>query len=51
VVNHYIQMSALAHSGQMRNAPAEFMNMSISSDDLAALVAFLQSLTEDYDDS
>ncbi|HZD47786.1 MAG TPA: hypothetical protein VE178_03500 [Silvibacterium sp.] len=51
VVNHYIAMSNLARSGAMRNAPPEFSNMSISSDDLAALVAFLQSLTEDYDDT
>jgi cytochrome c peroxidase len=51
VINHYIQMSALAHSGAMRNAPPEFANMSLSQDDVAALVAFLQSLTEDYDDS
>jgi cytochrome c peroxidase len=51
VVNHYISMSALAHAGQMRNAPPEFANMSLSTDDVAALVAFLQSLTEDYDDS
>ncbi len=51
VINHYIAMSALAHSGAMRNAPPEFANMSLSQDDLAALVAFLQSLTEDYDDT
>jgi hypothetical protein len=51
VVNHYILMSQLARSGEMRNAPAEFMGMSLSQDDLAALVAFLQSLTEDYDDA
>jgi cytochrome c peroxidase len=51
VVNHYIQMSQMAHNGLMRNAPAEFTNMSLSSDDVAALVAFLQSLTEDYDDT
>ncbi len=51
VINHYIAMSALAHSGAMRNAPPEFANMSLSQDDLAALVAFLQSLTEDYDDA
>ena len=51
VVNHYIQMSQLAHEGLMRNAPAEFANMSLSPDDEAALVAFLQSLTEDYDDA
>jgi cytochrome c peroxidase len=51
VVNHYIQMSELARNGSMRNAPPEFANMSLSADDLNALVAFLQSLTEDYDDA
>jgi cytochrome c peroxidase len=51
VVNHYIQMSQMAQNGLMRNAPAEFANMSLTSDDVAALVAFLQSLTEDYDDT
>jgi cytochrome c peroxidase len=51
VVNHYIQMSQLARSSAMRNAPPEFANMSLSQDDLAALVAFLKSLTEDYDDA
>ena len=35
----------------MRNPPPEFENMSLSSDDLNALVAFLLSLTEDYDDA
>jgi cytochrome c peroxidase len=51
VVNHYITMSRLAHANAMRNAPAEFANMSLSQDDLQALVAFLKSLTEDYDDA
>jgi cytochrome c peroxidase len=51
VVNHYIQASQLAHAGLLRNPPPEFTNMSLSQDDLAALVAFLQSLTEDYDDA
>ena len=51
VVRHYIAMASLAKAGTMRNAPAEFANMSLSNDDIAALVAFLQSLTEDYDDS
>jgi hypothetical protein len=37
--------------GQRRNPPAEFQNMSLSQSDLAALVAFLESLTEDYDDA
>jgi cytochrome c peroxidase len=51
VINHYILMSELARSGQMLNPPPEFANMSISADDVQALVAFLQSLTEDYDDA
>ena len=51
VIEHYIAVEALARSGQMRNAPPEFANMSISQDDIDALVAFLKSLTEDYDDS
>jgi cytochrome c peroxidase len=51
VVNHYINMSALARAGAMRNAPPEFANMSLTQSDVAALVAFLQSLTEDYDDA
>ena len=44
-------MSALARAGQMRNPPPEFSGMSISQDDVGALVAFLESLTEDYDDT
>jgi len=51
VVNRYIAMARLAKAGAMRNAPPEFKNMSLSQDDLAALVAFLKALTEDYDDS
>jgi cytochrome c peroxidase len=51
VIHHYLAMSVLAHTGAMRNAPPEFAHMSIGTDDLNALVAFLKSLTEDYDDS
>ncbi len=51
VISHYIRMSALARAGSMRNPPPEFVNMSFSAEDTAALVAFLQSLTEDYDDA
>ena len=51
VVNFYISSSQLARQGNLRNAPPEFQNMSISQSDMAALVAFLQSLTEDYDDN
>ena len=51
VVSFYIAVSQLARQGQLRNAPAEFQSMSLSQDDVAALVAFLASLTEDYDDT
>ncbi len=51
VVNFYINSSQLARAGLLRNAPVEFQGMSISAADLPALVAFLQSLTEDYDDA
>ncbi len=51
VIEHYIQMSTLAHEGLMRNPPPEFSHMSIDESDVQALVAFLKSLTEDYDDS
>ena len=51
MIEHYINMSQLAHSGAMRNAPPEFANMSLSQSDVTALVAFLVSLTEDYDDT
>jgi cytochrome c peroxidase len=51
VVQFYIHSSQLARQGLLRNAPAEFRDMSLSSDDLNALVAFLLSLTEDYDDA
>ena len=48
VVMFYIQTSQLARQGLLRNSPAEFQSMSISQADVAALSAFLASLTEDY---
>jgi hypothetical protein len=47
-VNFYIQSSQLAHQGLLRNPPPEFQAMSLDADDVAALSAFLLSLTEDY---
>jgi hypothetical protein len=41
----------LARQHLLRNGAPEFAAMSISAADLNALVAFLQSLTEDYDDT
>jgi len=51
VVNFYINVSQMARLGLLRNPPVEFRGMSLSPDDVAALVAFLESLTEDYDDT
>ena len=51
IVQFYINSFQLARQGLLRNAPAEFRNMSFSSEDVDALVAFLISLTEDYDDA
>ena len=51
VVTFYINSSALARQGKLRNAPVEFQQMSISPEDIPALAAFLASLTEDYDDA
>lgn len=51
VVLFYIKSSQLARQGQLRNPPPEFQGMSINQDDVAALTAFLASLTEDYDDT
>jgi cytochrome c peroxidase len=48
VVQFYVASSQLARQGMLRNAPPEFQGMSIDADDVAALSAFLASLTEDY---
>jgi hypothetical protein len=51
VVQFYINSSQLARQGLLRNPPPEFQQMSLSNEDLNSLVAFLLSLTEDYDDA
>lgn len=51
VIAFYVVNSQLAHQGLLRNAPPEFANMHLTNDDIAALAAFLKSLTEDYDDA
>jgi len=48
VIQFYIASSQLARLGQLRNPPLEFGGMSINQNDVAALSAFLASLTEDY---
>jgi cytochrome c peroxidase len=51
VVHFYINTSQLARQGLLRNGAVEFAAMSLSAEDLNVLVAFLKSLTEDYDDA
>lgn len=51
IVNFYIKSAQLARQGKLRNGAVEFAGMSINAADLDALVAFLKSLTEDYDDA
>jgi hypothetical protein len=51
VVQFYVRSSTLARAGLLRNAPPEFQGMSLSDSDVAAVAAFLASLTEDYDDA
>jgi cytochrome c peroxidase len=51
VIQFYINSSQLSRQSLLRNPPPEFQNMSIDQSDIAPLVAFLQSLTEDYDDT
>jgi hypothetical protein len=51
VVEFYVRSSALARAGTLRNAPVEFQGMSLNDSDVAAVAAFLASLTEDYDDA
>jgi cytochrome c peroxidase len=51
VVNFYIAVSTLAHQGKLRNGDVQLNGMSLSADDVNALVAFLKALTEDYDDA
>lgn len=45
----YIQTSALAKAGQLRNADMELQHINITNDDVDALVAFINALNEDYD--
>jgi cytochrome c peroxidase len=51
VVQFYVNSSQLARRGLLRNAAPELQYMSLNQADIAAVVAFLESLTEDYDDT
>jgi cytochrome c peroxidase len=48
VIQFYIDQSALARAGQLRNGDARMQGVALSTNDINALSAFLESLTEDY---
>ena len=46
---HYVEFSARARAGTMRNPDARLTGIALGNEDLAALAAFLRSLDEDYE--
>jgi cytochrome c peroxidase len=49
VVNFYVEISALARSGGLRNAAPELSDIHLGPEDVAPLAAFLRALNEDYE--
>jgi cytochrome c peroxidase len=49
VVQFYVDVSARARAGQLRNAAPELLDMQLEPDDVAPLAAFLRALNEDYE--
>src|SRR5262249_12558193 len=49
VVRFYVNASALARAGQLRNGARELRAMNIGTGDIVSLAAFLRSLNEDYE--
>ena len=49
VVRFYIKTSALARAGKLRNAAPELVGIALREEDIEPLVAFLESLNEDYE--
>lgn len=49
VLAHYLDFSARARRGAVRNADAQLAHIDLHAGDLAALAAFLRSLNEDYE--
>jgi len=49
VVAHYVEFSARARAGTMRNPDPRLSGIALSGNDLPALAAFLRSLNEDYE--
>ena len=49
VVRFYIKTSALARAGKLRNTAPELSGIALREEDIAPLLAFLESLNEDYE--
>jgi cytochrome c peroxidase len=49
VIAHYVEFSARARAGTMRNTDARLRGMVLGTNDVRPLVAFLKSLNEDYE--
>jgi len=49
VVSFYVTTSALAKQKRLRNGDSRLARINLNSQDIAALVAFLRALNEDYD--
>ena len=45
----YVNMSALARAGRLRNGARELRAMNIGDGDIVPLAAFLRALNEDYE--
>ncbi|MEO6306754.1 MAG: hypothetical protein ABIO96_05240 [Nitrospiraceae bacterium] len=48
IINFYIDASNLARAGTLRNGAVQLQGIALATGDVAALVAFLKSLNEDY---
>ncbi len=48
VVKFYLEVSDLAREGKLRNGTEQLRGIALADNDVTALVAFLQSLNEDY---
>jgi cytochrome c peroxidase len=49
VTKHYMEVSALARAGKVRNAAPELSKIHIQHNDIKKLTAFMKALNEDYD--
>ena len=49
VIQFYVEMSALARAGAVRNAAPELADIRLGPEDVSALAAFLRSVNVDYE--